>query len=370
MSVCISGCQAYSEGMKQQCSHTLLKSTTSASALRDEKVRATYQRLSTVTLILLLVAFGLPASADARHADSNGALGATLGTLKVWVPAGMIGGDYWIYLNGRLRSAPPHGPADPRSRSIVTIDIGSDSRDPKIKYGWDLLTRDGLVLRIRHEEYDSLLTRYLNAPAGDTLDIFQIVEFALPAGQYTVEVVILSRTAPDGVYVSLRSFPFVITKTSVAEVRAGQTTPLYPGVPDDWIDYARQDTILLAPRGICKGGSAPPDLKEFRRSVQAYLLDPMVKILRGLDFPSLSRSKGVVTLDLPPAQGGSREFDGRQIKFIAEGTLAEHYLPSHSDVTSCRRRFPQFSESYAEFDKLIGLIEDDRESLRKLGGGP
>src|SRR5207237_9817161 len=79
-----------------------------------------------------------------------------VGNLKVWVPAGMIGDDYWIYLNGSLRSAPPHGPTDPRSRSFMTTSASSVGSEPETRYGWDIWTKDG-----RSEEHTSELQSHL-----------------------------------------------------------------------------------------------------------------------------------------------------------------------------------------------------------------
>jgi hypothetical protein len=121
---------------------------------------------------------------------------------------------------------------------------------------------------------------------------------------------------------------------------------------------------------VCPKGPVPPDVDQLQRWVKEYTDDPVVKTLRGVDASSLSGPKGIVVLSLPPAQGGSREFDGKQISYIVEAISAGRKLPNHSDVAECQRRFPQFSRSYAEYDKMINFIDDDMESFRKLAARP
>ena len=316
--------------------------------------------------ILLLVISGSLCPAHAAQRASNKSLRSALGTLKVWVPAGMIGDDYWIYLNGRLRSAPPHGPTNPRSSSFITValgGIGSDgSRKPN--EGWELWTRDGLALRMRHENFDGLLTKYLDPPAEDALHIFQVYELQLRPGQYTLEIAILSRGGPNVSPYTVNSFPFVVTQKYVADIQSGQVTKLYPGVPDDWSE-TRVVQALSVDR-LCRDGQAPPDTDQLEGWLTEYVNDPMVKALRGASPSSLSPLKGVVVLNLPLAQGGSRDFDSSQITYIVDAIRDRGYLPSHSEIATCRGRLPQFSRSYEAYDKMISSIDTDIESFRKL----
>jgi hypothetical protein len=336
-----------------------------ASALQCRLANGIIQSRYACVLILFLVTFGLLAHGHAARTASNKSLRPAFGNLKIWVPAGMIGDDYWIYVNGRLRSAPPHGPTDPRSRYFMTVSNSSVGSEPETRYGWDIFTRDGLILSMRHEDYDHRLSTYINSASGDTLRVFQTIELPLPSDKYTVELVILSMAPSYGRLPSARFFPFVISRKYVADIRSGQTTQLYPGVPDDWSDPLGAFPVRALPR-FCTG-SPTPDADQMRLLVKDYMNDPMVKILRRASASVLSRPKGVVVLDLPLAQGGSREFDGTQIKHIADTISANHVLPKHHNVAECQRRFPQFYESYAEYDKMIEVIESEMESFRKFG---
>jgi L-ascorbate metabolism protein UlaG (beta-lactamase superfamily) len=80
-----------------------------------------------------------------------------------------------------------------------------------------------------------------------------------------------------------------------------------------------------------------------------------------------STSKRVVVLDLPPASGGKREFDGNQIRHITDAILASHDVPDHAEIEECRRLFPQYSQAYAGYDKTIStIIGKDIEQFRAL----
>jgi hypothetical protein len=65
-------------------------------------------------------------------------------------------------------------------------------------------------------------------------------------------------------------------------------------------------------------------------------------------------------------QGGPREFDGAQIKYIVDAISSDFSFPSESDVASCRSRYPQFSRSYAAYSDLVSVIDKDLQSLRDL----
>jgi hypothetical protein len=332
---------------------------------------ATLHVRNTVIAILFLISSVLPAHAAAGQRPSNQNPRSAIGKLKIWVPAGIIGDDYWIYLDGHLTSAPPHGTTNPRSNAFITVQIGNVGSGGKLttKIGWDLWTRDGLALAIRHEEYDNHLLSYINSASGDSMHVFQPLLLSLAPGKHTVDVAMLSESFTDPIFVAMRSFPFAITRTYVADVRPGQTTQIYIGVPDNWSNSPAPISALLI-GGFCNGLSTPNVNELFsnlKSSVKSYFDDPMGKILRDASAAFTSRSRGVAVLDLPETLSGSREFDGRQIEEIADSISAHHSIPTHRDVMECRKKFPQYPEIYAEYDRMISFVESDKESLRKFG---
>ena len=55
-----------------------------------------------IRLILFLVLVGIPPHTNAEHAPKPAPA-----RLTVWVPSGVVGNNYWIYVNGHIVSAPP-----------------------------------------------------------------------------------------------------------------------------------------------------------------------------------------------------------------------------------------------------------------------
>ncbi|HEY5839683.1 MAG TPA: hypothetical protein VIT19_11655 [Pyrinomonadaceae bacterium] len=352
--------KAYSAGMKYLTRR--FPPCIARSALQCRLANGIIQLHYASVLILVLVTSGLLAQARATPAALNKNSVPAVGKLKVWVPAGIIGDNYWVYINGDLTSAPPHGPTNPRSPYFMTVSASTVGSQPETRYGWDLFTKDGVVLSMRHEEYDHRLSAYLKSASGDELRVFRPFELSLAPGTYTVELAILSK-APS-YYDSTGIFPFVITRKYVADVQSGQTTQLYPGVPDYWYDPLGPFPVR-AFRKFCTG-SPEPDSKRILQLVSAYMDDPVVRVLRRASASFRSPSTGVVVLNMPSAQGGPRQFDASQIRHIAATISANHVLPTHRDVADCQRLFPQYHRSYGEFDKMIDVVGTDIESFRKL----
>ena len=300
-----------------------------------------------ITLILFFILAAYPQLA---HAASPKATRSAGGTLQVWVPAGSIGDDYWIYLDGHIVSAPPHNTPEPTA-SLTMVKVAS---------GWQLWGVKGLVLKsVGDEGWDRDYSPYdKDAATRDAWHLFQPLEFPLRAGSHKIDLVVLS-------YGSLfkSSFPFVASSGWQKDIRKGKTTQLFLSIPNNFTNNA--GVARAQPRyRICPGAPAPPNLGELQGWIKEYLGDPMVKILRSASVTP--HRKGIVLLDLPAEQGGTREFDGKQVRNIADTITNRHDFPSQSDVNDCQHRFPQFSKSYAQYGKLLSVIDQDLESFRKL----
>lgn len=316
-------------------------------------------------LLVLLLVSSLPLMAQAKSRSSSHPVP---GKLKIWVPAGIVGDNYWIYLNGHIVSTPPHAAEELKHAEVITVATGKLNADGtrESNDGWDVWNADGLVLRMRHEDWDRTINAYLNSGTGDTLHIFQAVELPLYPGEYTVEVAILSTGESNSGPHGTTSFPFVFTRKSSMNVQRGKTAQIYLAIPDRWSNAPA--VIPAVPfRRVCPGAqAAPPDVNQLERLVKQYMNDPLVQVLRGADAAGVTPSKGVVVLDLPQEQGGPHEFDGSQIRHIADAIAASNDLPTQRDVDDCQNQFPQFSKSYAQYGKIISDINNDIESFRKL----
>lgn len=267
------------------------------------------------------------------------------GKLRIWIPSGFIGDNYWIYLNEHLISSPPHG-SRRGDFNIVSIADGS---------GWEVWGSKGFITS--SNRYASWINSNSYLASGD--NIFQKIEYPVIPGKHTVEVMIPT----GGTSRSLPSLPFVITRKYEAAVIAGQTFDVYPEIPSDWsLDHAPFSAAEASP---CSRTSFV--LKEMQDSFESWLHsyrdDPLVKLLH-IARGSYKYGSAVLELDLP---SGPREFDGLQIEqIIGELSIRLNEWHDHNEIAYCKNRFPNYSKVFAEYDKTISFIEDDIASLRKL----
>lgn len=319
-----------------------------------------------IVLVLLLIPSVLSPCASAAQGGHNNSSRPAAGTLKVWVPAGMIGDEYWIYVNGKILSAPPHNSPDLAGRNYLVMATGLLKSQSKRGDGWQIVTTQNHVLKMHNADYENLGS-FLQSEneSGEVLSppIFQAVELRLPPGKYNVELAILSRGNVHGLTGgSPNSFPFVITPKISFGIQSGNTTEFHLAVPDQWSETVAP--VAVQAHRACPGGDpSPPDRNQLERWLKDYADDPSVVALGDAD----STSKRVVVLDLPLASGGKREFDGGQIRHITDAILASHDVPDHAEIEECRRLFPQYSQAYAVYDKTISrIIGKDIEQFRAL----
>lgn len=286
------------------------------------------------------------------------------GHLDIQVPAGAVGGEYWIYVDGQIASVPPHGTADPQIPGIVvaarlrqdpsgTI-LGSD--------GWAIATSDGPVLGTTHEKWDDSLAGYLDTAPKDRLHIFQQTDIAVSPGSHTVEVVFVTQATHAAWNPTPPSFPFAITRKYPVDVAAGQTADIYVAIPDRWSNA----TDVPAARAFCPPSPQPPDAEDLRAKFAAYTEDPMVIVLRKASFAVRAPGDHTAMLDLPPELGGPRAFDAVQIGEIIDAMVASHALPSQDEVADCAKRYPIFASSFDAYRQTLALFASDMESFRKF----
>ena len=307
-----------------------------------------------IQLILLLVLIGIPRQTNAMLNDAPKSVS---GRLTVWVPSGVVGNNYWIYVNGHIVSAPPHNPSNPGSGNFTAV---------KTKKGWEVWTQRGLILRMIHDGgWDRDFSPYvLDAESREALHLFQPVELPLSTGKHKVDIAVL---LPGPFYKS--SFPFVISAGWEVDVEPGKPTQLYLSIPDAW---ENSSIMPAAPAGAQSNKACPgnvpsaPNRDQVKQKISTYKDDPIANALRTANA-RLSHPNHVVLLDLPSEQGSPREFDGAQILAIVAAISEHNDLPSQSDIQNCQRQYPQFSKSYAMYGDLIRFVNDELESFRKLG---
>lgn len=333
--------------------------------------------VGTVLLIGLIAAIVIPSqeradseAVTAQEAEKNQAL-PDMGTLKLWVPAGVVGDDYWVYVNGHIVSAPPHGTRKQPDYSLSHVEhgLGDDNKE-----GWDLGTYDlEEPLYIRDGAFlmsDSLrryIDRNIDPASGDAKHLFYPVDLYLRAGKYIVEVLYLSK--PSSVWAGFKardSFPFAISPKYIASFKNDEVAHLRIGVPNDWNGYPETRLKTQA----CNVFNGRPNVDQIIHGIQSYMADPVVQALRAPDVSIFAQSKGIVVLDLPPAYGGAREFEGSQITYIANAILYNYKVgyPEHEDIVKCKQDYPGLSQTYDELDMMVSDLESQLRFVHMLAG--
>ena len=146
------------------------------------------------------------------------------GTLTVWVPTALVGGDYWVYIDGRIASAPPHSNSAGKNGFIWPSQRHDDDNRA---IGWDIEVTDHSgnfrgQLAIRHgyflndAAYLSYIKQYLDPASGDSMGLFSAVN--LP---FNLDLIPLRSFTFPTITMTLRShlrFPQSITQLLRIEV--------------------------------------------------------------------------------------------------------------------------------------------------------
>ena len=275
---------------------------------------------------------------------------ATTGVLRVWVPAGSIGSEYWIYVNGRVMSAPPHA-----SLAEQAVDVSTSN-------GWETWTARGLVLRsIGDEGWDKDHSPYTTDPATlRALRLFQAVDFRLPPGAYSVEIATQSG-------IKQRTwFPFVFSGAwTDREVKAGSTAQVFIQIPRA---FKRLHDLRAARPRLCGydlPASAPSQQMRdaLHREVQRYTSDPAVAALRDakVSFQAQGRTTRIA---FPNAQGGTHEFNGSQVDLMLNSLEAFYNFPTQDEIKECQRKYPRFAQSYGKYGDVVSSVDEALQSFR------
>jgi hypothetical protein len=270
------------------------------------------------------------------------------GTIAVWVPAGVVGSDYWIYLNRRIVNAPPHSTENLNPGNFVLV---------RTQNGFEIVNADGLQLRAVDDSWDTNVEAYVASHPADGPHVFQEVDLTVQPGSYTLDAAYLSNTGDE--------FPFVFTRGQTIAVTAGQTTKVYLAIPNGWSDRH----AFAAQAAFCPAKATAPDFEGLKSTVDRYMSDPLVKAVRDASAAARTGSAHSVVLNLAPEQGGQREFDGVELSHIIDGIQADHYFPSDEDVASCQNYYPEYASSYASYRQTLAVINNDMASLRRFADG-
>lgn len=219
----------------------------------------------------------------------------------IQVPRGFLpSDDYWVYVNGKMVSAPPHATFPTLKRDFMHETAGSDAA-PRDEY-WDA---DG---RAAFSEGG----RFTFQRTGVRERVFEDLTLAEKRpGKYVVEL--MTRAA-------MKPFPFALQRIEV-QLASGGTQHVELGIPPG----TDERSIIQASRcSTCYISIHPPaQTLEFihadlNRTVDAFDNNPIVPALDETVL-NLSVTPGrnpTVSAALPLSMGGGRELDARQIALI------------------------------------------------------
>ncbi len=260
------------------------------------------------------------------------------GLMKLWLPSGVVGDTFWVYVNGRLLSSPPHG-THKSNLNFVPVSDGSGS--------WEGFSPEGRVIT------SSRLDEYLRS--GDPYGIFSPIELEVSSGRYTVEMMIPGSQRGS----------FLFSQKSDVAVPAGKSADVYLSVP---LGFSIMPLPVAARQsfgyGLCLPRPEQFDLNAASDQLiqwgVRYRNDPLrAAMMRAATI--LRPSDRLVTLNVDREP---REYDGEQVKILIQRFEAPPF--ESGDIEVCRKLLPQYSETFSEFRTTIETVFRDREIFDKL----
>jgi hypothetical protein len=289
-----------------------------------------------------------PTPAQALPASAAGARTAhpITGTLVIRVPAGIIGTQYWVYVNGDIVSAPPHEPFPTFAPDTIVVPLDN---------GMELWNQSGRVLGVENE-------RYTHRPQ-DFEKAFQSIELTNVSAPSRYEVTLMVAGNPkDG---SLSWFPFVTTANKQRiEIAAGETATLDLAPPREWAPGPRAARLKALPSNF----GAPAELArqwqdELQKQMKLYDEDPVVRALLPVatQFSAAQPARARVEVELPLALGGRRTLDAAQIDAIVTALVSRYRM----ETGDMRRAFGSENAALsAQFEHAVEAFNANIEALR------
>jgi hypothetical protein len=271
------------------------------------------------------------------------------GTLHILVPTGLLGADYWVYVNDRLVSEPPHDLATTlAAKDLVRVPTGD---------GFEFWDGKGRVIATVGDRFT-----FLREDMKGEHVLF--TDLSLPIAPGTYEVAVMARAMTD------ESYPFSLVQTK-AQVVGGQTSDVMMTFPRNY----NIGPVSAPPRAAIGCSTAAAD--ELRDIQQRYSADRLARALQQLEaaFGYNPPQQPTAILDLPEAWGGAREYSAAQIDDMVS-SLSMRYAMGLSDDyrTSCRPisgpAVDQLVTFAQDFDHRIDALREISRKLRQAASVP
>ncbi len=278
--------------------------------------------------------------AQARHSTS--------GTLVVKVPRGFLpSGDYWVYINSKIVSAPPHTPFPIPTRGGVLVEVARGSNSYEL---WD-----------RNGSYAKTSGGYVTyVKSGMEAYVFQSQSFQLAPDDYDVEL--MTRN------VNRKEFPFAVASATV-HLTAGKSQTLLLGVPKstkEIPDYPipfrlmeSYDLYTKSKRLELLGGDVVKGIEGFENSsIVSALQDVRVHMAAG------PPSRPVIKVEFPDSFGGSRELDPKQLTLIIDELARDYQFLRRPELETAADANPRQADNIKQAaDSLDNLFTSLREII-------
>ena len=274
--------------------------------------------------------------------ENFGTVRPLLGTLTIRVPAGIVGTDYWVYVNKHIVSAPPHESLPGGTDKFTQVEIPT---------GMEFWDQNGLAAKSQDDRIS-----YVRDDVSGSL--FQDVVIKLAPGNYSIELMVKSTRG---------EFPFAVTKSKFEiQLEAGDTQTAVLGLPPDWSTISPAAAALAAP-GPPTQETATQLQHILQNNTQRYEQDPIVRALDDVErnFSYTPPLGPTVYVELPEDAGGPRELDAAQIEATINAITATHeYYLDPSERDKWQAAGSNYSAFYDQFTSEVEAYNKSIESLK------
>jgi tetratricopeptide (TPR) repeat protein len=254
--------------------------------------------------------------------------------------------DYWLFIDGRLVSAPPHAGID---HEFTLIQLGPEQ-------GCQFWDKEGMAAVVRRDG------KIIHVRKG--ADIYTSQTFDVQPGDHTLSFLLLSQ----------EGFPFAIASAQL-ELKMGQSRGFWFNMPANYVGSAAPRAIMpfvIFPDADWQAAFSQRQAIVKRR-MQGFADDPVAQALSQAGVSARvaasehSADHAAVWVNLPAENGGKRELDARLLAGLVK-YLADKHGMDERDMTSAPDGSPaDFKDSLA---KLVPLIRAHNERIEALRQSP
>jgi hypothetical protein len=250
--------------------------------------------------------------------------------------------DYWLYIDGRLVSAPPH----PDIRHEYTQIALAPTQ------GYEFSDKEGMAAVVN--------------PGGQIVyvrkgaEIYTAQTFDVEPGTHTLGFLLLNKTG----------FPLAVASADL-ELKTGDSKGYWFNMPADYV--ANEMPAAVVPFFVENTDwqqSFSWRQATVKKKIKAFADDPVVQALNQakLGAAAAPAEHSRIWVDLPAEHGGKRELDGRLVAALLKYIADEHGIDEHATTWAPDDSPADYKDSLAKLLPLIRAHNRRIESLKELAG--